>query len=254
MNARITKYPAWGVGALVAVTLAIVAFVPDIEVRFTEDQARDAIRDHLPLEKASGDLRMDVTAADVDFSGRGDKGGIGITSDFDISGMGLAGSGEVDTFSRVLYDDGAFYLTDLQLDDLTITPSLATRAKLAALRKAWEVFLDEVGEDIRTKEGDEALAKFTEARRTLGPTVHAVLNDSLAGIPIYRLEGDAAKGAARLVLKDVIFTDREAIAILSPAQAMIKIATFAIGALVLLLLGWEWYRAERDARAQAADT
>ena len=250
MNRRIAHYLIWGVGALVAATLAVVLLVPDIEVRFTEDQVRDAIEERLPLEKQSSELRLEVTDADVDFVGTGEKGSVAIGVDVEASGFGLAGKGAVETQSAVRYEDGAFYLSDLRLDDLELKPTLATKAKMAALKKVWDTFLDELGEDIRDREGEEALAKFMEQRRTIGPVVRTMLDESLGTIPVYRLQGSAAKGAARLVLKDVAFTDTEAIAILSPAQALIKIATALIGGLVALLLGWEWLRAQREARRE----
>lgn len=250
MNRRIAQYLIWGVGALVAATLAVLFLVPDIEVRFTEDQVRDAIEERLPLENDIPDIAITVTRAEVDFVGVGEKGGILIAVEVDASAFGLSGSGAVDTETAVRYEDGAFYLSDLKLDDLELKPTLATRAKLATLKKAFDLFLDAVGEEIRTSEGEEALARFRDQRNTIGPLIRAALDESLGSIPVYRLQGSAAKGAARLVLKDVAFTETEAIATLSPAQAMIKIATALIGGLVALLLGWEWLRAQREARRE----
>lgn len=248
MTPRIAKILGWGVGLLVAVTLAIVLLVPDFEVVIPEDEVRDRIEDALPVRSGSTELELTVTDATVDFLGTGEKGQVALTGEVKLAGFGMAATSEVDTVTAIRYEDGDFYLSDLRLDDLSLTPTLATRAKIAALKRAWQPLIDQFAAEVRTAEGDmtfeEAKAEF---QRTLIPLVRQAMDEALATIPVYRLQGDAAKGAARLILKDIAFTDGEAIAILSPAQAMIKIATAILFVLVLLLLGWEWLRAQREA-------
>ena len=253
MSPRLAKILIGGIAVLVAITLAIVAFVPDIEVRFTETEAQDAIEERLPLIMDYDNYRLDVTDVEVDFQGRGEKGRVAIFSAFKIEGLGLAGSGNIETTSRVRYDDGAFYLSDLLLDDFEITPSLASRAKLAAWKKLMDTFIDQVEADLEEQGDREALAKFADLKAQIGPVVRAALNRRMGEIPVYRLKGSAANNAARLVLKDVAFTDTEAIAILSPAQAMIKIATAVIGLLLGGLFFLDWWRTT-SARARLTHT
>ena len=248
MTARMAKILAWGVGILVAVTLAIVLFVPDFEVVIDEDDVRDRIDDALPVFSGTKEIELKVTDAQVDFLDIGEKGQVALSGEVKISGFGLAATSAVDTVTAVRYEDGSFYLSDLRLDDLSLTPTLATRAKIAALKKAWQPIIDQFAAEMDAAP-DWSEMSFEEAKaelqRSLIPLVRQAMDDALGQIPVYRLEGDAAKGAARLILKDISFSDRQAIAVLSPAQAMIKIATAILIGLVLLLLAWDWLRERR---------
>ena len=249
------KILAWGVGILVAVTLAIVTFVPDFEVVIPEDEVRDRIEDAIPVMSGSEEIEISVTEAEIDFRDTGEKGQVALFGEVKLAGFGLAATGEVDTVTAIRYEDGAFYLTVLRLDDLSLTPTLATRAKIAALRKAWQPIIDQFVKELEAADSEMSFEEVkAEFQRNLIPLVRQEMDKALGTIPVYRLQGDAAQGAARLILKDISFTDREAVAVLSPAQAMIKIATAILGGLVLLLLGWEWLRAEREARRAPDET
>lgn len=246
MTARMAKILAWGVGILVAVTLAIVLFVPDFEIVIDESEVRDRIEDALPVTSGTEEIELKVTDARVDFIDTGEKGQVALYGEVRISGFGLAATSEVDTVTAVRYEDGSFFLSDLRLDDLSLTPTLATRAKIAALKKAWQPIIDQFAEEMNSADSEMSFEEAkAELQRSLIPLVRQAMDDALGQIPVYRLEGDARKGAARLILKDISFTDRQAIAILSPAQAMIKIATAILIVLILLLLGWDWLREQR---------
>ncbi len=251
MTPRMAKILAWGVGLIVAVTLAIVVVVPDFEVVFDEDEVRDRIEDALPVASGTQDIELRVTDASVDFLDIGEKGQVALSGEVRISGFGMAATSTVDTVTAVRYEDGAFYLSDLRLDDLTLTPTLATRAKLAALKTAWKPIIDQFAAELDASDSEMTFDELkAELQRSLIPLVRQAMDDALGTIPVYRLEGDAAKGAARLILKDISFTDRQAIAVLSPAQAMIKIATAVLTGLVLLLLAWDWFNEKRRTLAE----
>lgn len=244
MKARAVRILACGVGILVAVTLAIVLFVPDFEVTITEDEVRERIADALPLSAGTGEVEVRISDARVDFLDVGEKGQVALQAEIRVSGLTLAATAEVDTVTAIRYDDGSFYLSDLRLDDLTLTPTLATKAKLAALRKAWQPVLDQFVEEFEANGNMTFEEARADMQRSLLPLVRRGMDDALRKVPVFTLGGTPATVAAALVLKDVSFADREAIAVLSPAQAMIKIATAVIGALIAALLAWEWYRAE----------
>ena len=255
LTPRIGKILAWGVGILVAVTLAIILLVPDFEVVIPEDEVRDRIEDAIPVSSGSEEIEISVTKAAIDFRDTGEKGQVALFGEVRLAGFGLAATGEVDTVTAIRYEDGAFYLSDLRLDDLTLTPTLATRAKIAAIKKAWQPLIDEFVKELETSDSEMSFEEVkAEFQRNLIPLVRQEMDKALGTIPVYRLQGDAAQGAARLILKDISFTDREAVAVLSPAQAMIKIATAILGGLILLLLGWEWLRAQREAGREPGDS
>ncbi|MDD9921063.1 MAG: DUF1439 domain-containing protein, partial [Boseongicola sp.] len=220
MNSRVVKILLFGVGSLMAVTLAVVAFVPDIDVRIPETQVRDAIEERLPINAdLDEDIKVSVNDANVDFRSGGEKGNVGIFVETEMSGFGLSAKATANTYTAIRYEEGAFYLTDLKLDDLEVKPSLATKAKLAALRTALATFLDELEIELEDSGNIEALNNLRDLRTTIGPVLRATLDENLGKIPVYRLQGDAKKNAARLILKDISFNGDEAIATLSPAQA-----------------------------------
>ena len=254
MSARMAKILAWGVGLLVAVCLAIVLFVPDFEVVIDEEEVRRRIEDALPVTAGSQELKLRVTDANVDFLAAGEKGRVALSGEVKISGLGMAATSEVDTVSAVRYEDGSFYLSDLRLDDLSLTPTLATRAKIAALKKAWQPFIDQFVKEMNAADSEMSFEEAkAELQKALIPLVRQAMDDALGTIPVYRLEGNAATGAARLILKDVSFTDRQAVAVLSPAQAMIKIAIAVLTILVLVLLGLDWLREKRQSLARSGE-
>ncbi len=229
--------------------------VPDFEVVIPESDARDHLEDALPVRSGSDEIELTLTDARIDFRGTGDKGQVALYGEVKLSGFSLAATTEVDTVTAIRYEDGAFYLTDLRLDDLTLTPTLATRAKIAALKKAWQPFIDRFKAELETSNSEMSFEEMkAEFQRSLIPLVRQAMDEALATTPVYRLQGDAAQGAARLILKDISFTNSEAVAVLSPAQAMIKIASAILGGLVLLLLGWEWLRAQREAGREPDET
>ncbi len=241
MSPNITKYLLWGVGGLVTLAAIALVFIPDIEVVIPEEKVRAAIEDRIPLRTEADEFAFEVRDAEVEFYDNNNKGGISIRTEVRLSGLGLAGKGTANTSTSVRYEKGAFYLSDLRLDDLEIEPTLASRAKIAALKKAFQAFLDDVEADIALDDPDAADA-FAEFRKLFVPVVRTALDENLGKIPVYRLRGSAAKNAARLVLKDVTFRDREAVAILSPTEAILKIAGGLIAGLIAILLGIEWMR------------
>jgi hypothetical protein len=246
MNAKTIKILLWGVGAIVAFAVIAVAFIPDFDVRISEKMVRQAISEQIPQTYGDPEaIQAEITSADVDFLDEGEKGSVHLEADVDLSGFGLAGSGAANITTRVRYEDGAFYLSDLALNDFELKPSLATRAKLLAWKKILEQFLDETAEEIRLRDGDAAFDEFEMRRRTFGPIVMEAIDERLGTIPVYRLEGGLAQYAIFLALKDVSFTDAEAVATLSAAQAILKIAT---GLIVLLCAGLAYATWQKERR------
>lgn len=254
MTPRLTRILLWGVGAIVAVAIAAVAFVPDFDVRISEKAVRDAISERIPVTYGDTDgILAEITSGDVDFLDEGEKGKVRLEADVDLSGFGLAGSGAAKTTTSVRYDDGAFYLSDLALDDFELKPSLATRAKLLAWKKVLDTFLDEAAQDIRVRDGEAAFGEFETRRRMFGPIVLEAIDERLGTIPVYRLEGGLAQYAIFLALKDVSFTEAEAVATLSAAQAILKISTGLVVLLCLALIGWSKYVAARQAASDPTE-
>ncbi|NNE89253.1 MAG: hypothetical protein HKN27_14355 [Silicimonas sp.] len=242
MNARLAKVLLWSIGIIVSITIIAVAFVPDFDVRIPEKTVRNAISERIP--QTYGDpngIEAYIASAEIDFLEEGEKGMVRLETDVDLSGFGLKGSGSAKTTTGVRYANGAFYLSDLTLDDFELKPSLGTRAKLLAWKKVLDTFLDEAAADIRTREGEAAFSEFETRRRMFGPIVLEAIDERLGTIPVYRLEGGPAQYAIFLALKDVYFTETEVVATLSAAQAILKISTGLTVLLCLALLAWSKY-------------
>ena len=211
-------------GVLVAITLLAQLIVPDIEITFTEDEVRQKLAQHLPMETEAWPATITLHEADIDFQG---ARGIQLDAAFDVAGLGLSAKGTAETLTRVRYQDGAFFLSDVHLDDLPLTTDAETRGTLATWKDRAEAYLDRKAAE-QTNEAERQ--KLRELRDRLGPKLRDTLDKALADIPVYRLQGGPAQWAAFLVLKDVSFSQSEVIATLSPAQGLLKIA---IGLLIL---------------------
>ena len=252
MSQRLVRWLVWIVGGVVALTVATLALVPDIDVRIEEDRVRDAIDARIPLTQETGLGTAEVNRVRVRFIGDGESGAIGIEARIAVESFGLGGKGEADTVSRLRYENGAFYLTDLRLDDFELEPTAATRVKLLAWKKAVETFLDELGEEIRTEDGEAAFEEFLKNREALGPLLRTALDDALGSVAVYRLDRSPAQSVVWLVLKDVRFEDGVAVATLSPAQAILTLATGFLLALVAGLLVWaKWSELRRPSDDEA---
>ncbi len=230
----------WCVGSVVTIAVIALLFVPDIDIRITEDQVRDAIDDRLPLETDIGIAILEVKDARVRFIEDGENGVIGLAAEIGVDSFGiLGGKGNADTVSRLTYANGAFYLTDLRLDDFDVAPTAATRVKLLAWKKAVETFLDDIGEEIRMEEGKAAFEEFLQNREAIGPLLRTALDDALGEVAVYKLDGSVTQTAVWMALKGVRFQDRVAIATLSPSRAIMIAATWVLIAMIAGI--WLWF-------------
>ncbi len=240
MSARLTRIALWTIGVLVTVTFLAQFLVPDVEVTISEDQVRDKLAEHIPYQTEVWPAQIVVQRLGVDFQG-GD--GVSLDAEIDVDGFGMQAIGTAETLTRLRYDRGAFYLSDLRLDDLTLTPSAETEDRLAGLKRSVKNILDR-REAAQPTEADRR--QFQEMRATLGPRIRDALDQRLGTIPVYRLQGGPAQWAALLVLKDVQFSRSEAILVLSPAQALLKISLGLLSLLIAVLLAVWWGRQQHN--------
>ena len=244
----------WCVGSVVAIAVAALLFVDDIEIRIAESQVREAIDERLPVEHDIGIAVIEVKDADVQFIGDGPDGAVGLSVKIKLDSFGLlGGKGGADTVSRLRYDDGAFYLTDLRLDDFEVKPTAATKVKLLAWKKAVETFLDDLGEEIRVKDGEAAFEDFLTKRETVGPLLRDALDEALKDIAVYRLDGSVAQTAVWMALKDVHFESRVAVVTLSPARAILILASGILAILAAGVLLWFLWAEARKTSLQPDD-
>ena len=228
----------WCIGSVAALAVAALLFIPEIEIRITEDQVHDTLDDHIPLSHDVGVAIIEVRDANVQFFGDGETGSVGLAAKISVDSFGLGGKGSADTISRLRYSRGAFYLTDMKLDDFEVKPTAATRVKLLAWKKAVETFLDDLGEDIRDREGEAAFEDFLTRRETIGPLLRDALDEALGDVPVYRLDNSVAQTAVWMALKDVRFENRVAVVTLTPVRLILMLAALLLVAVVGAVMLW----------------
>ena len=203
--------------ALLLTAAFVAAFIADdIEINISEDTAREQVEAALPVTvKRSG-----VTAVvdTIDLSFRADNK-VDVVLGMDLSGFGLNGRSEGRAEAAVRYHQGAFYLEGVDMDDLKITPTAATTAKVNVLKatagKVWEnisksdVFVDTPIADATFN--DDIVKK-------LKPKAVTVANDTLKSVPVYRLDDkDMKLRLVGLALEKVTFTEDNMQITVSPA-------------------------------------
>lgn len=191
--------------AVLFVGAFMVAFVVgDFEIRISEEEAQDKIAAILPVTMSKAGIAADVEGINIDMreSGQVAVGGVGA-----VEGFGMIADFTFEAMSGIRYDDGRFYLTDIDLDDVEVLPSAKTE-KIVEERKTLLLNTMSRVRDRFSKGDEEAAEAFdAEAGRVgalLRDHVKNMANRTMTNTPIYDMNTGSWKvRAASLALKDV---------------------------------------------------
>lgn len=220
-------------GLILGLGAAAHFLVPDMEIKVSEAEARAKIAVRLPIEIEKLGSTISVHAAQVDFLAE-DK--VAFAAEFTAAGGWVSGEGRLEGKSGLAYRDGAFFLKDIDLQDVHFTPSAATADDAAGLKGIARNFIGKVREGLAGDDPaaqalvDKSVARVSDAQKS---RLTEMLNKAVETTPIYSLEGKGLKmRMAGMMLQDIRFTADHAEVSISPAKVIV---TLAVGGVLLMI-------------------
>jgi len=219
-------------GVILLLMAAVFLFAKDIEIRLSESEAQSALDSFLQTESHENfGVRVLPKKVILDF--KPDNRAL-IDSELDLDGHGYAGEFNGRFSASLDYRIPRLYLHEPELVEGGFTTDETIRSELADLKKGAVKALerhrnreDDVSVRIESDEPSDVL---------VDDFVLWATRSFFENIPIYNLSKlETAGMAASLALKDVRFTEDEAIVTFSAATALLRILSF-IGAVLLLLI------------------
>jgi hypothetical protein len=219
---------------LVPVSIAALLIVrPEVSFAIPEAEAEARAAEKLPLVIDKGIATLTVTAVDLDFLASNE---VRVRAEVDVAGAGLDGHASLDATSGLRYEDGRFYLADATLDEVTLTPTAESEARIADAGASGERLWDRMKAGLagNDPEAGSALGRMkSRALEAAFPVLQEKMGEVLTDTPVYSLENRGLKGwAARAALIDVSFTDASAVARLDPGRLLLH----GMGQVALLIL------------------
>ncbi len=231
------KFAIYTCVLLLAMLALAYVFAPPYQATFTQAQIEAEIAKQLPKDIDKALTKIHVKEGVVDLR---DDNKVAIATRFDVQGFTLEGTGTVDVVTRIRYESGAFYLTDLRKENLQFTFSDNSKDTLGDVKSAFDRILKRETEEAGDK-GDEqrqkTAAKVSNYVQTqLRSDANAALDSFLKSVPIYSLnnQGGVMRIAA-LALKDVTITDDTVTATLTFQTFIQRIAGGVLVALFLIV-------------------
>lgn len=247
-------------GTVIFGALALVYFLtPPITVSFSEAEMQERLKQHIPYEVEKNFTRILVKDAKVTLF---DGNKIGIVSKFDAAGVTLEGQGVANVRSGIRYEDGKFYLSDIQKENIEFVWSensndtiseVSQTVKNLLIRETQEA---EQGEDKERKAGAKKLNSYVEDQ--LSVDANDYLNAFLGSVPVYDLNAkDMGMKAVALALDSVEISSQGVTAYLSVQTFIVRVAGivftflmfalfFGNGMLIRLGISWGWKALKDD--------
>lgn len=174
-------------------------------VEISEAQVRGELAGRMPITASKLGAKVKILDAQVDFK---HDGSIDIEAEFESSGYGVSGEGALVVNSRVVYQKGDFYLTDVKVHDFR--HAFHDQEQVNNIKKAAKGIFKKFATKL-TVEGD---AESKEAIEELGKKYTPIikekvvegLREQLVTTPIYSLKGKGLKyDIAAAALKKIEF-------------------------------------------------
>ena len=223
--------------SILVMMLGVLLFAKDVQVTVSEAEAQSVIQDYMSRqsEETTGSPKVTPLSLTLDFT---DDNTAIIHSNVALEGFGYSGEFKGKFASGLRYQRPRLYLDEVKLIDGGFTADDDVRSELTDIKN---VAIDVLK---RQREGrvDEATGKSVDNSQEKNTDI--VENFTLSAVkvftesvPIYNLTNAGEKGViASLALKEVQFTDDEAIVTLSPKTALLRILGMLFTVLMVLLL------------------
>jgi len=196
VSTKALRHLLFALGLFLVISIGIILFAPDFEVRVAEAKVRQSLDEKLPYSTEEL-VTIVISDARVEFVGDGEDGRVRVRADFDVSGFALTARGCADSLSGVRYAGGKFYLKDLNKEDLVLVPDDESSARIAGLNEGAKELWGRIRDNAKSENSraPEAMDRMLEEFR---PILAAELKSALGRIPIYDLSGTAAGSTAKL--------------------------------------------------------
>jgi len=211
-------------------------YAPNFTIDIPETRVHDEIAARLPVTVQKDGINVLVRSAEVDFL---DSNAVHVVTDADIAGIGLSGSVRADVTSSLTYRDGAFYLADLSMEDIDIKIDQDSSEKISDVGSIAESLYNGLRGRLEAGNpgaGDALDNLRSKAEEKMQPVIRDTINNILADIPVYDLNGkDLKHNLAALALEDVSFSADAAHVTLDPGSLIIRIILLTLAFIVAAL-------------------
>ena len=232
--------------------LGVFLFAKDVDVKLTEDQVNAAINQKIingPIR--SRGVELTVKSATVDFKANNTAA---LSIDFLADGFGYKGNMRGDFATGIRYDAPEIFLDNIVPVQMELGVDAETEGKLQDIKNVASDLLERQKRDMLSDKAKESLDNIVGSNEdVLKEFAIKATYGFFETLPVYDLNDLGVKGSlASLALKDVSFTEHDAIISLSPVQALIKILSFCAISLLTLWYLLGFYIPKR--RVKSADS
>lgn len=185
------------------------ALVGSVGVSVSEADIQKRVDAALPLtiSRLGGTVEVRTVALDTR-----EDGTVQVSGDGDVRALGLDGDVAFSGVSRIVYEDGAFYLRDLGVEDVRITPTTETAERVEGRKKLLSTAVRKLRDAVSGGDAEsEALIALVKSR------VAESADRFISQTPVYDLKNGSFKvRMAAHALKGVSVNDAGITVDLSP--------------------------------------
>jgi hypothetical protein len=209
----------------------------DIVISFTEDQVQETI-DATPIKEFSKlGINVNIHHLNIDFL---ETNEVLIDLDFFVNGFTMEAIGKGQLKTKILYSNGNFYINEPEFKDF----SLNVQKQKSNIEKAKVILNKFFVDKISNKFNEEKKVSFKNLSNSfiekhksqVKLMIEEKITKVLSETPVYSLNNkDIKQSIVALILQDIKFTDKEAVATLKPT-AIFQSPLFIIGISLIGLL------------------
>jgi hypothetical protein len=210
-------------------------FAKDIDVRISEASAQKLIDESMISEPVSSfGVTLNIKSATIDFKANNTAS---VNVDFKASGFGYEGEANGSFGTGIDYRAPKIYLANLAPVDMTLNLDPVSKGKVDDVKNVAKDFLKRQRSQMLSEEAKQSLDNIVGRNQDKVKELAIVTTYKFfENLPIYDLNDAGVKGSiAALALKDVSFTETEAIVTLSPSRLIMRVVSAMLTFLAILL-------------------
>jgi hypothetical protein len=209
----------------------------DITISFTEEQVQEKI-DNTPLKQISKfGIKSDINYLAVDFL---ETNKVLIDVDFTVYGYSVEAIGKGQLKTSVVYRNGDFFIHEPEFRDFNLVVQ-KQKTKIEKMKYILSSSFNRLKNKFSEEEQSNIRYLANSFVNKYEPQVKSMIQEEVKHIlsekPIYSLnDKDIKQSIAALILQDIKFTDKEAIAVLKPTSIFTSPIFIIIGCFLFILI------------------